>query len=74
MPRPKKSETIESQKKEVATAEKSKKSDGLIALKYFAKEGKLFIGGETYNAVDGVVKVKPEHYLQVQEHIKLIGG
>ena len=74
MPRPKKTETVENQKQETVAAEKPKKSDGVIALKYFAKTGKLFIGGETYNVVDGVVKVKPEHYSRAQEHIKLIGG
>ena len=67
MPRPKKSVAVES-------GEEEKKSDGLIALTYFAKKGKLFVDGEAYEVVDGVVKVKPEHYSQAQEHIKLIGG
>ena len=50
-----------------------KKSDGLIALKHFAKKGKLFIGGESYDIVDNVVKVKPEHVIMAKEHIKLGG-
>lgn len=66
MPRPKKTATVEA-------AQEEKKSDGLIALKHFAKKGKLFIGDESYEIVDGVVKVKPEHVLQAQEHIKLGG-
>jgi hypothetical protein len=66
MPRPKKTATVEAVQEE-------KKSDGLIALKHFAKKGKLFIGGESYEIVDGVVRVKPEHYAQAQEHIKLGG-
>ena len=66
MPRPKKTATVEAVQEE-------KKSDGLIALKQFAKKGKLFIGDESYEIVDGVVKVKPEHVLQAQEHIKLGG-
>ena len=66
MPRPKKTATAEAVQEE-------KKSDGLIALKHFAKKGKLFIGGESYEIVDGVVKVKPEHVLQAKEHIKLGG-
>jgi hypothetical protein len=67
MPRPKK--TVEVEK----PVQEEKKSDGLIALKHFAKKGKLFIGGESYEIVDGVVRVKPEHYAQAQEHIKLGG-
>lgn len=65
MPRPKKTETT-------AVVEE-KKSDGLIALKHFAKKGKLFIGGESYDIVDNVVKVKPEHVIMAKEHIKLGG-
>jgi hypothetical protein len=67
MPRPKKTVAVE-------TVQEEKKSDGLIALTYFAKKGKLFVDGEAYEVVDGVVKVKPEHYSKAQEHIKLIGG
>jgi predicted house-cleaning NTP pyrophosphatase (Maf/HAM1 superfamily) len=67
MPRPKKTVTAE-------VVQEEKKSDGLIALEHFAKKGKLFIGGESYEIVDGVVMVKPKHYAQAQEHIKLIGG
>ncbi len=66
MPRPKKTATVEAVQEE-------KKSDGLIALEHFAKKGRLFIGGESYDIVDGVVKVKPEHVKQAKEHIKLGG-
>ena len=66
MPRPKKTSTVEAVQEE-------KKSDGLIALKHFAKNGKLFIGDESYEIVDGEVKVKPEHAILVKEHIKLGG-
>ena len=74
MPRTKKTETAEKSKQEVTTAEKPNKNDGLIALKHFAKSGKLFIDGEAYDVVDGVVNVKPEHYIKAEEHIKLMGG
>ena len=66
MPRPKKTSTVEA-------AQEEKKSDGLIALKHFAKKGRLFIGDESYEIVDGVVRVKPEHVTQAKEHIKLGG-
>ena len=66
MPRPKKTATVE-------TVQEEKKSDGLIALEHFAKKGRLFIGGESYDIVDGVVRVKPEHVKQAKEHIKLGG-
>ena len=66
MPRPKKTATAEAVQEE-------KKSDGLIALKHFAQKGKLFIGGESYEIVDGVVNVKPEHVIMAKEHIKLGG-
>ena len=66
MPRPKKTVAAE-------PAQEEKKSDGLIALEHFAKKGRLFIGGESYDIVDGVVRVKPEHVAQAKEHIKLGG-
>ena len=65
MPRPKKEEAIPV--KEVV------KEEGLVTLKHFAKSGSLFIGGEVYKIVDGVVKVKPEHLAKAKEHIKLGG-
>ena len=64
MPRPRKSAAVETPKP---------KEDGLVALKHFAKKGRLFIGGESYDIVDGVVRVKPEHVAQAKEHIKLGG-
>ena len=66
MPRPKKTATAEAVQEE-------KKSDGLIALEHFAKKGRLFIGDESYDIVDGVVRVKLEHVKQAKEHIKLGG-
>ena len=74
MPRPRKNAVAEKAepKKETTAVEKTV-DDGLIALKHFAKKGRLFIGGESYDIVDGVVKVKPEHVKQAKEHIKLGG-
>jgi hypothetical protein len=74
MPRPRKNAVAEKAEpeKETTAVEKTV-DDGLVALKHFAKKGKLFIGGESYEIVDGVVRVKPEHYAQAQEHIKLGG-
>ena len=70
MPRPKKNATVENTevKQETKTVD-----DGFITLKHFVKNGRLFIDGEAYNIVDGVVKVKPEHALKAKEHIKLGG-
>jgi hypothetical protein len=65
MPRPKKIDTTPA--KEVA------KDEGLVTLKHFAKGGTMFIDGIGYPIKDGYVKVKPEHYAQAQEHIKLGG-
>ena len=65
MPRPKKVDT--------ASAKEVVKDEGLVTLTHFAKEGKLFIEGETYDVVNGLVKVKPEHAFKAQEHISLIG-
>ena len=73
MPRPRKSAVAEKPKQETKAVETPKKEDGLIALKHFAKNGRLFIGNESYDIVDGVVRVKPEHLLQAKEHIKLGG-
>ena len=65
MPRPKKVE---------ATPEKEiVKDEGLITLHHFAKKGRLFIGGEIYEVVDNIVKVKPEHLAKAKEHISLMG-
>ncbi len=50
-----------------------KDTDGLVTLEHFAESGTMFIEGEEYKIVDGVVRVKPEHLAQAQEHIK-IGG
>ena len=66
MPRPKKVEATPA--KEVA------KDEGLVTLKHFAKTGKLFIDDTAYDVADGVVRVKPEHVIKAQEHIKLMGG
>ena len=66
MPRPKKVEATPA--KEVV------KDEGLVTLKHFAKTGKLFIDDTAYDVADGVVKVKPEHVIKAQEHIKLMGG
>ena len=73
MPRPRKSAVAEKPKQETTAVETPKKEDGLIALEHFAKNGRLFIEGEAYDIVDGVVRVKPEHLLQAKEHIKLGG-
>ena len=73
MPRPKKSAVAEKPKQETKAVETPKKEDGLIALEHFAKSGRLFIEGEAYDIVDGVVRVKPEHAPQAREHIKLGG-
>ena len=72
MPRPRKNATVETPKQETLKVEKPKK-DGLVALKHFAEKGRLFIGDESYDIVDGVVRVKPEHVAQAKEHIKLGG-
>ena len=73
MPRPKKNVVAEkAETQETKTVEKAV-NDGLIALEHFAKNGRLFIEGEAYDIVDGVVRVKPEHLLQAKEHIKLGG-
>ena len=72
MPRPRKSVAVETPKQETLKVEKPKE-DGLVALKHFAKKGRLFIGDESYDIVDGVVRVKPEHVKQAKEHIKLGG-
>jgi hypothetical protein len=74
MPRPRKNAVAEKAEpeKETTAVEKTV-DDGLIALKHFAKSGRLFIEGEAYDIVDSVVRVKPEHVLQAQEHIKLGG-
>ena len=73
MPRPRKTAVAEKPKQETKAVETPKKEDGLIALEHFAKSGRLFIKGEAYDIVDGVVRVKPEHLLQAKEHIKLGG-
>ena len=73
MPRPKKNVVAEkAETQETKTVEKAV-NDGLIALKHFAKSGRLFIDGEAYDIVDGVVRVKPEHAPKAREHIKLGG-
>jgi hypothetical protein len=74
MPRPRKNAVAEKAEpeKETTAVEKTV-DDGLIALKHFAKSGRLFIEGEAYDIVDGVVRVKPEHVKQAKEHIKLGG-
>ena len=58
MPRPRKNAVAEKAEpeKETTAVEKTV-DDGLIALKHFAKSGRLFIKGEAYDIVDGVVRV-----------------
>lgn len=74
MPRPRKNAVAEkAEPNKEATAVEKTVDDGLIALKHFAKSGRLFIEGEAYDIVDGVVKVKPEHVITAKEHIKLGG-
>ena len=71
MPRPRKNAVVEKPVQETIAMETPKKADGLIALEHYAKSGRLFIEGEAYDIVDGVVRVKPEHVPQAREHIKL---
>ena len=70
MSRPKKNAVVENTEPKQET---KVVNDGLIALKHFAKNGRLFIDGEVYNIEDGIVKVKPEHLTRAEEHIKLGG-
>lgn len=53
-------------------AEASKEAE-LVKLAHFIKNGSMTIEGTTYDIVDGIVEVKPEHAAQAKRHIAMGG-
>lgn len=73
MPRPRKNATAKTEPKQETLAVEKPVDDGLVALNHFCRKGRMVIDNVTYDIVNGVVRVKPEHADKAREHIKLGG-
>lgn len=65
-------ETVLTLEQTVESAQEVAES-GLVELKHFVQNGVMGICGETYNIINGIVKVKPEHVQEAREHISMGG-
>lgn len=57
--------------KETVEAIKEEVKDDLVELTHWISNGCTSIGGTIYKVIDGKVKVKPEHVIEVTNHINV---